>query len=84
MILGPWTDQIVTAKEPLGIRIHDKDGFVERVEQDRIRRLGADAVDLQKFVPQMRQMFLSLESLRLAHRLETSLIFIKEKPHDIL
>ena len=77
MILSPFADQIVPIKEPFGIRVHDKDGFVERIEQDRIGRLGPDAVDLQKLVPQARQVFPT-------HRFEASLVFIKEKPHEIL
>ena len=77
MILGFWADHIVPVKEAFSVRIHDKDGLVERVNQNGIRGLRADAVDLQKFVPQMGEFLPS-------HRLEIPMIFIKKEPHKIL
>ena len=77
VVIGLRADEIVPAKKPFGVRVDDKNGFVERVEQDRVRRLRTDAVDLQKLVPHLRQ-FLP------RHRFQASMVFIKEKPHEIL
>ena len=77
MITDLMVNQIMPVKEPFRVGVHDKHGFAERVEQDRVRRLRADAVDLQELVPHLRQ-FLP------RHRFQASMVFIKEKPHEIL
>ena len=48
-----FRQQPVPAQDPESIGVHHKGGFIQGVEQDAVRGLRADALDLQEPAPQV-------------------------------
>ena len=46
-----FADDSVTAQDPSGVGINDKDWFPETIEQDAIRRLGTDPFNAEEHFP---------------------------------
>lgn len=45
VVVGGLVDQAMTVQNPFGVSVDDKNGFAQGVQQNRVRGLGADAVD---------------------------------------
>lgn len=77
VIIGIMSGKIVAVKEAFGVGVDHKNGLVEGIEQDRIRGLGADAVDRQKFGAQNSKGLFG-------HSGQRAPVFLKQKPYKIL